>query len=560
MTRLDLEANATRVLSWGSLLTTIAVSSWSSTEPVNYIKMIILSITGFALLFSLLIPTHRNLISRSKSVLFPIILFITFATTASFLSADPLSENFFGIFGRSTGLLTYVSLCLVFLAATQIVQYPNFRKILTFFFCALLLNVAYCLLVILGYDFLPWNNIYGAPLGTFGNPNFIGSFLGFGFSATFALILNQRFGSREQILLAFILILIFFEILQTKAVQGVVVSGIGTAFVFWIFLRSKFQKSLVEIVYLSVITSIAFIAVLGALQIGPLSAVIYKASLSLRGIYWNAGINTGLENFWFGAGMDSYGTWFRRSRDIAKLGPDTMTNSAHNVFIDIFSSGGVLLLVVYLFLTFFVAHRIFRHISKSREFDPIFAIISSVWICYQAQSIISINQIGIAIWGWIFGGLIIGFTNQSRKVVVENKDVKRLSQRKKRLSSIEIGGATIILTLLGSVFGGLVASPPYLADANWRNAMQSKDTAMIENALRRWPTEPVRNSSGIILLLQNQLNESAYKVAKQSTVDFPNDYYAWYNLGIFPNISELERAEIDRQLKRLDPMNMKRPW
>jgi hypothetical protein len=44
-----------------------------------------------------------------------------------------------------------------------------------------------------------------------------------------------------------------------------------------------------------------------------------------------------------GVGMDSYGDWYRRSRDAQALilpGPNTTTNAAHNVFIDVFAYGG----------------------------------------------------------------------------------------------------------------------------------------------------------------------------------------------------------------------------
>ena len=35
-------------------------------------------------------------------------------------------------------------------------------------------------------------------------------------------------------------------------------------------------------------------------------------------------------------------------------------------------------------------------------------IIFSAWVGFQAQSIISINNLGLAVWGWTLGGLIIG--------------------------------------------------------------------------------------------------------------------------------------------------------
>jgi hypothetical protein len=560
MTRLDLEANATRILAWGSFLITVAVTSWMSTEPVNYFKLVLLSLTSLALFTSLVIPNFKSEYSKNKSIYLAIFGFVAMATLASISSSDPFSQNFYGVYGRNTGLLTYISLAILLLASMQISRSGGVSRIIRFFFYALAFNVIYCLAVILGYDIFRWNNVFGVPLGTFGNPNFVGAFLGFGVSAIFALICIQGISLHKRLLLLLAILLIGFEILETNAVQGIVVSAIGISFVLWNFLRSRFQSQLVNHIYFGFIGVTGLISLLGALQIGPLANLIYKQSVSLRGIYWNAGINTGLENFWLGAGMDSYGTWFRRSRDISKLGPDTITNSAHNVFIDIFSSGGVFLLISYLFLTLYVALRIVKHVLHNRDFDVKFVIISSIWICYQAQSLISINQLGIAIWGWIFGGLVIGATRQDIGQGV--KDQSQIVKKKgnKRSQTTEISGATVLLSIVGGVIGAIIASPPFLADANWRNAISSKDATVVESAVLRWPTDPVRISNALKIFLENQAYDKAYQVAKLGTLNFPNDYYSWYNLGILPSITPQEKSEIDLQLSRLDPNNPKRPW
>ena len=83
---------------------------------------------------------------------------------------------------------------------------------------------------------------------------------------------------------------------------------------------------------------------------------------------------------------------------------------------------------------------------------------------------------------------------------------------------------------------------------------------MVEQALKQWPTDPVRLSLGMQLYINSKMYEKAYEIAKVSTQNFPNDYYSWYNYGNMPNISVTEKSEIEKQLKRLDPNNPKRPW
>ena len=91
---------------------------------------------------------------------------------------------------------------------------------------------------------------------------------------------------------------------------------------------------------------------MGALQRGPLTAYLYKESVTLRGEYWQAGWNMARQFPFTGVGMDAYGDWYRRARDSQALilpGPETVTNAAHNIPFDILSNGGWPLFITYVF-------------------------------------------------------------------------------------------------------------------------------------------------------------------------------------------------------------------
>ena len=57
--------------------------------------------------------------------------------------------------------------------------------------------------------------------------------------------------------------------------------------------------------------------------------------------------------------------------------------------------------------------------KRKTEFDVIFATIVAAWVAYQAQSLISINQLGLGVWGWSLSGLIIGYELNTRPDAVE---------------------------------------------------------------------------------------------------------------------------------------------
>jgi hypothetical protein len=58
-------------------------------------------------------------------------------------------------------------------------------------------------------------------------------------------------------------------------------------------------------------------------------------------------------------------------------------------------------------------------VLRSKKYDPIFVAISVGWLGYQLQSLISINQIGLAIWGWVLTGALIAYERNTRTSNVE---------------------------------------------------------------------------------------------------------------------------------------------
>ena len=54
-------------------------------------------------------------------------------------------------------------------------------------------------------------------------------------------------------------------------------------------------------------------------------------------------------------------------------------------------------------------------VLRKKEYDATFVALTVAWLGYQAQSVISINQIGLAIWGWVLSGALIAYERASRE-------------------------------------------------------------------------------------------------------------------------------------------------
>jgi hypothetical protein len=128
---------------------------------------------------------------------------------------------------------------------------------------------------------------------------------------------------------------------------------------------------------------------------------------------------------WFGVGVDRYGAYFKEFRDKQyplNYGFDITSTNAHNVPIQIFATAGIFAGIAYLLLISFVFYCGLKGIRKFEGSNKVlFASIFAAWLAYQAQSIISIDNIGIAVWGWLLAGVIVGVYAKSNFEIMESK-------------------------------------------------------------------------------------------------------------------------------------------
>jgi hypothetical protein len=540
-------------------LVTVTVYSSAVTDPVNVTKLFVLGGFAFASFASILAKDFFSKFSDRKVALFAGLVFLVTSIVVLFASDAPFSQSYYGMYGRNNGFLLYLLLVLIYIASLSVRESALFKKYVWALWFAGIVNVIYSVWVLAFGDFVGWNNPYGNLLGTLGNPNFIGSFFGMFSGLLMVSILSSTTKVKILSLITFPLLLL--GIYQSHAVQGRVLFVVSSAIVLFYFLYSKTSKNYLVASYLFSLLPVSVIALLGTLQVGPLKSALYKTSVSLRGEYWHAAWQTGINNPIFGAGFDSFGDWYRRSRRESAMilpGPETVTNAAHNVYLDLFAFGGVSLLAVYIFLNVLVLVSILRFTLNHRKFDPVFVALVSVWLSYQLQSIISINQIGLAVWGWAIGGALIAYEKNARKVEQNTKPpISSQNIREKRNSnnSLQLGG---LLAGVGAIVGLIVCAPPLSADMKWRSAQLSRDARMYEQTLKTSYMNPMTSmkiDTTVDTFQLNGLNDLAHKYALEAIKFNPDSFNAWRNLYVMTSSSPEEKKLALSNLKRLDPLN-----
>lgn len=557
----QVETTMAKVLAYGVPAVSMFLITGSVTDPVNITKFLVLGAVGIASSALLVTRGFGEAFKTTKAGAVAALAFLVFSIVSVVTSDLPKEQNLYGVYGRNTGFFTYLFLTGILLGALTLRETRSFTWLYRGLFVTGTVNVLYCGWVVAFGDFIGWNNPYGNILGLLGNPNFIGAFLGIWISSTTAYLIGKPLPLWQRVAGTFLIFLAMFEVYKSHAVQGVVVTAAGLATVFFYQLRSRTKSWIPVSIYSVGVLSFGITALLGALQKGPLAQYVYKTSVSLRGSYWNAGIQSGMNHPFTGVGMDGYGDWYRRSRSehaaTVMPGPNTVSNSAHNVIIDIFSYGGFPLLISYLALIILGAIAIVKGLRRSKSYDPVLIALTVAWIGYQLQSIISINQIGLAVWGWVLTGALIAYEYmKSKELAINLIEQPRLSKTRGRAKN-EVVSSPLIAGL-GAVVGLILACPPISADMAWFKATGTGNFAEVQKALTPSYLHP-RSSErlvNIIGMLENsKLFEQAHEYALIATKYNPENFDSWNALYSVKNSTKAEKSLAIQNMKRLDPHN-----
>jgi hypothetical protein len=409
-----------------------------------------------------------------------------------------------------------------------------------------------------GWDPLPFQNAYeNNVFGTLGNPNFMSAFMGMIGVVAIGLSISGKIPKRISAILLMLSFATLVIVYETDSLQGFLnfTAGFASLVILWLFMQ---QKKRAAIALSSVVGAGGGLVFLGLINVGPLANYLFKGSLEARGFYWRAGVNMLIDHPLFGVGMDGYGDWYRRSRTLEDtlVSPYINSDSAHNVFLDIASNGGFPLFVTYLAILSLVVGAILRVVKRSKSFNPYFAAAVGGWVAFQAQSLISINQIGLAIWGWLLSGLIIGYEISTRNEGGEetkssNNESRRIEkQRNQVLSSI-----TIVSIFASTLMASILSIPPFVAANEFYNALKSGNALQLQPAAYIKPYDRVRFTFVASNLAQNDLNDRALIVIRDAVELFPNSYEAWNILVGLPNASPQEITRAKAEMRRLDPHN-----
>jgi hypothetical protein len=423
-------------------------------------------------------------------------------------------------------------------------------------------------------DPLPWSQ--KLPFATLGNINFSSTFLGLANIVYFKSLIEKK-TKIEKRFFDFALILVNgCIIVYSNSIQGLAVflAGICATTFSKLFARSNSRSKgwvkqwPLEIMYGFFILAIGLLLLCGSAGVGPLGALLVQETVKYRLDYWLAGLSMFRANYMTGIGIDSYGDFYREFRNLeaATSGASRVANTAHNVFIDLFAGGGVFLGIAFVILIA-IGVRESLKILKSEKFESPYVTLSSMFFGWLVFLAISINQIGVTVWGFLVLGTISGFSrfmsngdlleqieSQGNKFITRQKSSKSAPriQAVENSNRLDKGRYSLIL---GMFIGILLALPPNYGDAKVSKLMKSSNLKDLSDLRENYWLLPTHLEFVLYRLVENELDSESLVIAEELIEWNPRSFYPWAVIAFNKTATDEMRRNAQAQMIKLDPKN-----
>jgi O-antigen ligase len=541
-------------------------------DPINLPKLWVLCFGG-GLCLAIFSPQITSLrYGDKKALLYVSLGFTTALLISSIVSPQGSYRTLVGVWGRNNGALTYFALLIIFLSLASMRSMETSKFLIQSLTAIGVFGAVYGWMQNVGADLINWENPGNKIILTLGNSNFASALLALTSIATLSVVLRSTSKLWLRIALLISFLVQMFLTLKSDALQGLLVLLIGCSiligFVLTFSNRLMFKKF--ALVWWGVTLTLGILGISGLFGNGPLSTLLNRnlRSLEDRFYHWVAALNMIKDNLLFGVGIDSFGDYYRGFRVLEAIqlrGTATSgTNNAHNTIMQIGATGGLVLLFSYLALIVFTMRRAIIAFKKNDDKILVSAIFS-IWIAFQIQSLVSIDQIGLAVWGWAAAGCLVALSyvnvelNKSKKASRIAHSLKKSRTLRSNVNSLSL----IVVGLLPSILLIPTVQNEYL--------LRQKITALVSSgseevvkfnaqelylyALKSDQPELRLQTVGYLLALKQ--NDTALALALLNNKEFPNSYESWdVTAQIYESLGDKEQAVFPRQRSvELDPLN-----
>lgn len=441
-----------------SLATTLFV--WPPlADPINVPKMAVLTIFSAWILGSVISHFVFSRDDRMSLGQWAVVGFGTSVLIAGLLT-DVKYTAFFGALQRNDGAFSYMALAVLSFAAMMSFASSDIKQIRIWLLVVGVVLAIHGSLQTFGHDPFNWVLLYNPVIGTLGNPDFFSGIMAAVAIASFWLILVEKRNWVRGSGIALLVVEVFL-LKRCGSMQGLAALGVGLSILavarIW-----QIQKRL-GIVACVIVGLSSLPAFFGILNKGPLASRLYRGSVQSRIDYWHAALGMFKSHPIAGIGLDRFGENYGQYAPRVQIVPGQMADNAHNVFLQLAATGGLLVILPYLFLLsviFFSAAKAIKNITGRPQLELV--ALFSIWFSLLLISSISIDNLGVAVWFWVTGGALYGISRhhleEAQKSITKHRSGGQIKPSK---LADESSALPVIISFILSVLMLIVMVPAW---------------------------------------------------------------------------------------------------
>ncbi len=531
-----------KIIIISAVINTLVITPFFNKDGMIIPKLFVIFSTAmyvFPLIFSNYKVIMKNRLLKLVTILH--FLIVLQSLIVMIISTAPLEQQIFGRTGRGLGLITIVSLSIIFIISAVLTNIDKIRNILLWLIISSFISSFYSVMQSFGFDLISWETRTNGVIGTLGNPNFQSAFAAMALVPSFLYF----FWVKRKLYLSFVLFTFFsYVILRTQSTQGIIA---GAASVFIVLLIYYWYRSKI-IFMLTAITGLiaSFFAISGMLSYGPLATYLYKVSIQSRGDFWRSAFTTANNHPVFGVGLDSFGDYSLKYRDEIAAGHPwaEYTDNAHNFLLHQASTAGYPFAALNLIVISLVIYSFFRIQVNIKKFDPNITSLFLVWIVFQMVSVISPENLVTMYWSAVFSGALVGVA----------KDLSRNNDIVNKSSENNIKYSRVVSVISGLI-GFVILLPLFNTDRQQLIGMKTGNAILVMKATLRFPESTARYNLIGRELFDSGLTQQSLEIARSGVQFNPYSPALWALILVNPNATLEERFEAKDKILEFDPLN-----
>lgn len=324
----------------------------------------------------------------------------------------------FGAYNRNLGILSMIGLFLITILSAEYFTLKSINLVNSMY-NLLFLMILYAILQYTGLDPITWEP--GAGKGSMlGNINFASAL--FGMLSPIPLVRSISSKGFLRWFHTIVYAITIYFIIRTGSSQGFII--LVTLFLFVLIIKRhlilSLSKSWKNTLLLLITSFVLFILQQIFTKSNYLLNIIDRAGqVDERLEHWKFGVRVFLNHPFTGVGIENIARYAGeyRSQEIRNWGKYILPDKSHNVFIDFFATGGIIVGVCWLLFNLITLKAIIRLLIVPRKSDQLdeTLILACVWIGYFLQSLISTDSLLLITCGMMAAGTLIGLKQQADK-------------------------------------------------------------------------------------------------------------------------------------------------